>query len=329
MTDAPCSSRSSAAERSSLNTEGTSLWSTSPVRWWPIWATRTVSYLSPVGGQAAAGHRDGATGPGHRWVIPGVGGGLPFRGALPHRGVCELLHRAGLTQSALQCPADLPYGAAARDAFLAAGSHPAPVVMNCSGKHAAMLWTCVINGWGRGLPPAGPPIAAVPARHHRVAGRGPGRADQHRRLWGSAVRASGRSGPGVAGDAVHAFRGAGRCGDAGVSGVRRRHRPRRHPLDARVCRDWLPRTAPRRCRRWSSTWMVAGSESASRSRTARNGPGRSWRGGPLEALGMVTPVTVEHRRQTVLGGGRPVGWIAASAALDGLRVGAHCAPVGM
>ena len=44
-------------------------------------------------------------------------------------------------------PGGPAYGAAARDAFLAAGSHPAPVVMNCSGKHAAMLWTCVINGW--------------------------------------------------------------------------------------------------------------------------------------------------------------------------------------
>ena len=67
-------------------------------------------------------------------------------GALPHRGVCELLHRAGLTQSAA-----MPGGSALRHRcsrrILAAGSRPAPVVMNCSGKHAAMLWTCVINGW--------------------------------------------------------------------------------------------------------------------------------------------------------------------------------------
>ena len=27
------------------------------------------------------------------------------------------------------------------------GGSRAPVLMNCSGKHAAMLATCVVNGW--------------------------------------------------------------------------------------------------------------------------------------------------------------------------------------
>jgi L-asparaginase II len=35
----------------------------------------------------------------------------------------------------------------ARADVLAAGGGPAPVTMNCSGKHAAMLATCVANGW--------------------------------------------------------------------------------------------------------------------------------------------------------------------------------------
>src|SRR6187397_3067723 len=28
-----------------------------------------------------------------------------------------------------------------------AGDEPSPLAMNCSGKHAAMLLTCVVNGW--------------------------------------------------------------------------------------------------------------------------------------------------------------------------------------
>ena len=34
--------------------------------------------------------------------------------------------------------------------MLLAGGHPAPVLMNCSGKHAAMLLTCVVNDWPLG-----------------------------------------------------------------------------------------------------------------------------------------------------------------------------------
>ena len=62
-------------------------------------------------------------------------------------GVRRILAGAGLTVDALQCPLDLPIGEAAREAHLAAGLGKAPFYMNCSGKHAAMLATCVVNGW--------------------------------------------------------------------------------------------------------------------------------------------------------------------------------------
>ena len=62
-------------------------------------------------------------------------------------GVRRILAGAGLPESALQCPADLPLGPAARTAWLRQGGTPAPLAMNCSGKHAAMLATCVCNGW--------------------------------------------------------------------------------------------------------------------------------------------------------------------------------------
>jgi L-asparaginase II len=53
--------------------------------------------------------------------------------------VTALLARHGLAPDALCCVPDLPLGAAAARAYLAAGHAPAPLAMNCSGKHAAML----------------------------------------------------------------------------------------------------------------------------------------------------------------------------------------------
>jgi len=62
-------------------------------------------------------------------------------------GVREILAGAGLTEDDLQCPPDLPLDPAVRDSLLRAGGGPDRVHMNCSGKHAAMLATCVAAGW--------------------------------------------------------------------------------------------------------------------------------------------------------------------------------------
>ncbi|AOW95008.1 asparaginase [Rhodococcus sp. WMMA185] len=59
----------------------------------------------------------------------------------------QLLVRHGLDGSQLRCPSDLPSNELARAELLAAGELPRPVYMNCSGKHAAMLATCMINDW--------------------------------------------------------------------------------------------------------------------------------------------------------------------------------------
>ncbi|MEV6344473.1 asparaginase [Actinoplanes sp. NPDC051851] len=61
--------------------------------------------------------------------------------------VLSMLAAAGLDAAALRCPADLPMGEAARNAHLRHGGEPEPVLMNCSGKHAGMLATCLVNGW--------------------------------------------------------------------------------------------------------------------------------------------------------------------------------------
>ena len=62
-------------------------------------------------------------------------------------GVREILAGAGLTPAALQCPPDLPLDEAAQRRLLRAGGEPDRLHMNCSGKHAAMLATCVAAGW--------------------------------------------------------------------------------------------------------------------------------------------------------------------------------------
>lgn len=62
-------------------------------------------------------------------------------------GVRRILASAGLDESALQTPADLPLEDAEKLALLRAGGEAAPIWMNCSGKHAGMLATCVVNGW--------------------------------------------------------------------------------------------------------------------------------------------------------------------------------------
>ena len=59
--------------------------------------------------------------------------------------VREILSTVGLDESALQCMLDRPLGEAERRAYGDQG--PSRIVMNCSGKHAAMLVTCVKNGW--------------------------------------------------------------------------------------------------------------------------------------------------------------------------------------
>lgn len=70
------------------------------------------------------------------------------RGEPMHIDRVRVVLRAGeLTEHDLGCPPDLPVSPTARTAVLAAGGGPERVYMNCSGKHAAMLRTCLTAGW--------------------------------------------------------------------------------------------------------------------------------------------------------------------------------------
>jgi L-asparaginase II len=92
--------------------------------------------------------------------------------------VAAMLAAAGLRPEDLGCPPALPIHDPTFASWLAAGRAPDRLAMNCSGKHAAMLSTCVAAGWptagylDRGHPlqqaieerlaeAAGEPVAAV------------------------------------------------------------------------------------------------------------------------------------------------------------------------
>ncbi|MDQ0850452.1 L-asparaginase II [Arthrobacter sp. B3I9] len=69
-------------------------------------------------------------------------------GAAAHRdGAARILQLHGLSVEALENSTDLPYGASEREAWLRGGGTATRLAQNCSGKHAAMAATCVINGW--------------------------------------------------------------------------------------------------------------------------------------------------------------------------------------
>lgn len=82
--------------------------------------------------------------PDHLLALAGAShSGEPFH----LEGVREMLALGGFDDTLLQCPEDWPLADAFRDDLLRAGGAPSRLAMNCSGKHAAMLLTCLANGW--------------------------------------------------------------------------------------------------------------------------------------------------------------------------------------
>ncbi|MET8944321.1 asparaginase [Streptomyces sp. NPDC004542] len=86
--------------------------------------------------------------------------GLPLDGALlslaaaSHSGdeyhlagTRRILELAGLTEDDLGNVPDMPFDPVVRDAWVREGRLPSRLAQNCSGKHAAMLWTAKLNGW--------------------------------------------------------------------------------------------------------------------------------------------------------------------------------------
>ncbi|MFI8993001.1 asparaginase [Streptomyces sp. NPDC053542] len=65
-------------------------------------------------------------------------------------GARRILDLAGFTEDDLRNVPDLPYAPAVRDVWVREHRPASRLAQNCSGKHAAMLYTCLLNGW----PPA-------------------------------------------------------------------------------------------------------------------------------------------------------------------------------
>jgi L-asparaginase II len=79
----------------------------------------------------------------------------------------SILAKAGLDEHSLQCILDRPL-----DEELRRTSEPTRLAMNCSGKHAGMLATCVINGWPTDsyLDPSHPLQLAIKAEVEQMSG---------------------------------------------------------------------------------------------------------------------------------------------------------------
>jgi len=87
--------------------------------------------------------------------------------AMHQQGAQAILAKAGLDEYSLQCILDRPL-----DEELRRTAEPTRLAMNCSGKHAGMLATCVINGWPRDsyLDPSHPLQLAIKAEVEQMSG---------------------------------------------------------------------------------------------------------------------------------------------------------------
>lgn len=88
----------------------------------------------------------------------------------------SILSAVGLSTADLGNTAALPLDTAAAHAVLRAGGDATPLLQNCSGKHAAMLATCVVNGWATSGYLAGehPVQRAITARYAQLTGQAGG-----------------------------------------------------------------------------------------------------------------------------------------------------------
>lgn len=62
-------------------------------------------------------------------------------------GALRILASVGLTETALRNTPDYPVDEVERTQWIRTGRPPSSLGQNCSGKHAGMLATCVLNGW--------------------------------------------------------------------------------------------------------------------------------------------------------------------------------------
>jgi L-asparaginase II len=231
--------------------------------------------------------------------------------------VRRTLAAAGLDEDALGCPAQLPLDEKAAHELLRSGGAASPLTMNCSGKHAAMLATCVVNGWPvEGyLSPDHPVQTAItqslarlagePVEHVAVDGCG---APQHALTLVGVARAFGAlaaAGSGAQGRVAAAMRAHPDL----VGGPGREVTRLLEGVDGLVAKDGAEG--------YFAAGLPDGSGAAVKVADGANRASHLLLVAALRALGSTAPVLDELATSPVLGGGRPVGELRGSADLLG------------
>lgn len=221
-----------------------------------------------------------------------------------------------LTEDDLGCPPSLPLDEAAARAVLAAGGGPTRLQMNCSGKHAGMLATCVVNGWPTGsyLDPASPlqvvlratieRLAGEPVRHVAVDGCG---APQHALTLTGLARAFARIATSPQGTAEHRVASAMTAHPELVGGTGRDVTRLMQGLPGLMAKDGA-----------EGVYAAALPDGGAVALKIDDGAGRPRAAvmvAALRALGADAPVLDELATAPVLGGGRPVGVVRVAGPL--------------
>ena len=226
--------------------------------------------------------------------------------------VRRALSAAGLSEAALGCPAMLPLDLEAAHALLRAGGEASPLTMNCSGKHAAMLATCVANGW--------PTDAYLDAKHpvqQAITGT-------IERLAGEAVQAVAVDGCGAPQHALtltglaRAFTRLATDDDSRTADAMRRHPDLVGGPGREVTR--LMRGIPGLVAKDGAEGVFAAALPDGSAAAVKVADGATRAAVPvlvvaLRALGADAAVLDELSTSPVLGGGQPVGEVRPSAAL--------------
>jgi L-asparaginase II len=220
--------------------------------------------------------------------------------------VREILALAGLAESTLQTPPSYPMDPHAHADYLRAGGTRDPICMDCSGKHAAMLLTCVTNGWTIDdyLDPEHPVQREITETFTELTDGPP-----------SVVGVDGCGAPLLATPLQQLARAVGRImqSPAGSLGARLVEAMTAHPeyvSGPRRLEHDLMQAFPGLVAKWGaeSTYVVGlpdGSAYAIKIEDGSDRPVYAAMGRALELAGLDAPVLRD--RPQVLGGGKPVG----------------------
>lgn len=226
-------------------------------------------------------------------------------------GVRRILGWAGLDESSLLTPAELPIDDDERLGVQLAGGQPSSTYMNCSGKHAAMLLTCAVNEWSTQdyTDPEHPLQRAIVAEVSERAREEPWAVAVDgcgAPLFGLSVVGLARMGASIATEDDEPARrvsAAMRDHPDWVAGTRR---------DAAALQRSLPGALIKEGA--EAVYLVVLPDGRSVAIKIEDGSGRARpvaMAGILRAIGIDNDVIAEQSRRVLLGGGRPAGEVVA------------------